>query len=122
MFELMMGVAYPVNDVEAAHTFYSEKLGIRETFGGDGKTWAAMRIGEKTLMLVAAAQSDARPGHGAGVLFTVRDLEGTVAELRKRGIEVGRVTRVPNGGRAAYFRDPDGNSLGLFEAPYGPVK
>jgi|SRR5581483_6638829 glyoxylase I family protein len=120
MFELMMGVAYPVHDVAAAHEFYSGKLGIRETFAGDGKTWAAMRVGEKTLMLVAAEHSGSKPGHGAGVMFTVRDLEGTIAELKKRGIDVKKSVQVPNGGRAAYFSDPDGNSLGIFEPPCGP--
>ena len=44
MFELMTGVAYPVHNVEASHEFYSGKLGIRETFAGDGKTWAALRV------------------------------------------------------------------------------
>lgn len=123
MFELMMGIAYPVKNVSAAHEFYSKKLGIRETFAGDGKTWAAMRVGEKTLMLVGPNKNwRARPGLGAGVMFTVRDLDGAIAELRERGINVSRVMEVPNGGRAAYFQDPDGNSLGVFEPPYGPVR
>jgi lactoylglutathione lyase len=122
MFELMMGVAYPVHDMAAAHEFYSGKLGIRETFAGDGKTWAAMRVGEKTLMLVSAHEFGSKPGHGAGVLFTVRDLDGTVAELRKRGVEVKKQMDVPNGGRAAYFYDPDGNSLGIFEPPHGKIR
>ena len=123
MFELMMGVAYPVKDVTAAHEFYSRKLGIRETFAGDGKTWAALRVGEKTLMLVATSDAfQAKPGYGAGVLFTVRDLDGTIEELRRREVQVSPVMNVPNGGRAAYFRDPDGNSLGIFEPPSGPVQ
>jgi len=122
MFELMMGVAYPVKDVEASHEFYSGKLGIRETFAGDGKSWAAMRVGEKTLMLVSADQLGNKPGYGAGVLFTVRDLDGVVAELRKLGIEVKQTMQVPNGGKAAYFLDPDGNSVGIFEPPRGPAR
>jgi lactoylglutathione lyase len=123
MFTTMMGVAYPVKDVSAAYEFYSEKLGIRETVSGDFSTWAAMRVGEKTLMLVAANAKlgGAKPGHGAGVLFGVRYLLGAVTELQRRGIQVSSVIDVPNGGRAAYFHDPDGNSLGVFEAAHGPV-
>jgi predicted enzyme related to lactoylglutathione lyase len=120
-FDLMMGVAYPVKNVEASYEFYSGKLGIRETFAGDGKTWAAMRVGEKMLMLVSAKELGAKPGFGAGAMFTVRDLDGAVAELKKRGITVKKTMKVPNGGRAAYFLDPDGNTVGMFEPPHGRV-
>src|SRR5262249_29786252 len=45
--------------------------------------------------------------------FEVADIEAEVAELRGRGVEVEGVTTLPTGIRRAFFKDPDGNIIGM---------
>ncbi len=54
---------------------------------------------------------------GKGVLIaSVSDLDGVVAEMKKRGVEfIKDVHSVCEGGYAADFRDPSGNILSMFE-------
>jgi predicted enzyme related to lactoylglutathione lyase len=59
---------------------------------------------------------DCRPGPGARLMFTVRNIEGTIEELKKRGVEVAAPIPAPGGQRVALFRDPDGNNLGLHQS------
>jgi predicted enzyme related to lactoylglutathione lyase len=55
--------------------------------------------------------------------FEVRDIEAEVADLRGRGVnfESYEMPKTTNGialmpaGRAAWFKDPDGNLIGLIE-------
>jgi len=47
--------------------------------------------------------------------FEVEDIEGEVAVLREGGIEVEGIMVLPSGLKRAFFRDPDGNVLGMRE-------
>jgi hypothetical protein len=61
--------------------------------------------------------------------FIVDDFDRTIAELRARGLALqdydlpyiktdNGVLVSPNAGRRAWFLEPDGNVLGLFEQPF----
>ena len=54
------------------------------------------------------------------------DIEGAVSSLRDRGVEFhdleygelsteGGIMEMPDGGRAAWFTDTEGNTIGVFE-------
>lgn len=63
---------------------------------------------------------DTRPFGMARIGFEVTDIEGTVADLRRRGVEpMSEIATVTSGhysgGRAVFFRDPDGIILELQE-------
>jgi glyoxylase I family protein len=47
--------------------------------------------------------------------FRVRDLDGMVAQLRERGIQVNVVSEVYPNGRFARLNDPEGNPIELWE-------
>jgi glyoxalase/bleomycin resistance protein/dioxygenase superfamily protein len=49
--------------------------------------------------------------------FEVEDIEGEVNELRGRGVEVEGIITLPNGVQRAFFKDPDGNVIGMRQLP-----
>jgi catechol 2,3-dioxygenase-like lactoylglutathione lyase family enzyme len=49
--------------------------------------------------------------------FEAEDIEGEVNELRGRGVEVEDIITLPNGVKRAFFKDPDGNVIGMRELP-----
>ncbi len=55
------------------------------------------------------------PGNGnARLCFSVSDVDETVEQLHTRGIQTSDI-RVKKNGRLAFFHDPDGNELCLWE-------
>jgi catechol 2,3-dioxygenase-like lactoylglutathione lyase family enzyme len=114
----------PVSDLDRARAFYSDVLGLElaEEIEGEALHY---RCGEGTWLEVFRARSGVGCGHTeAG--FGVTDIEEVVAALRERGVVfeeydlgAGVVTVagiVEMGGhKAAWFTDPDGNVIGIFE-------
>jgi hypothetical protein len=45
--------------------------------------------------------------------FEVEDIESEVNELRSRDVEVEGVITLPSGVKRAFFKDPDGNIIGM---------
>ena len=45
--------------------------------------------------------------------FEVDDIESEVAELRGKGVEVEGIVTLPSGIQRAFFKDPDGNIIGM---------
>jgi catechol 2,3-dioxygenase-like lactoylglutathione lyase family enzyme len=117
----------PAKDLERARRFYSEKLGlepIEERPGG-----LRYRCGGGSFGLFASA--GAASGTHTQMGWDVADIEATVATLRSRGVvfeeydlpglkTVNGIARIEGnypskgvGERAAWFRDSEGNLLGL---------
>ena len=80
------------------------------------------RVGDGTLFAISRSGGKATGAH-TQMAFTVPDLATEVAELRARGVTfeeykapqtVDGIARMP-AGRAAWFKDPDGNLIGLIE-------
>ena len=112
----------PVADLDAARAFWQDRLGFRALtenptailFGaGDGSAFAVTR------------SSGRASGNHTQLGFTVTDMDAEVADLKARGVTFeeydlpglrteGSIATTP-AGRAAWFRDPDGNLVGLIE-------
>jgi catechol 2,3-dioxygenase-like lactoylglutathione lyase family enzyme len=121
----------PAQDLERARSFYAEKLGlqpIEERPGG-----LRYRCGNSWFVLFTS--SGAPSGDHTQMGWEVDDLEATVEELRQRGVvfeeydvpglqTVNGIAEVAGhypsrGGRgekAAWFRDSEGNLLGIGQA------
>ena len=110
----------PTADVDRLLHFYSDVLGFdvaEETAGG-----VYLRAGDGTLFALTR-QSGRASGTHTQLGFRVRGIEAVVADLRSRGVamEEYEMPRTVDGiadvpvGRAAWFRDPDGNLIGLVE-------
>jgi catechol 2,3-dioxygenase-like lactoylglutathione lyase family enzyme len=118
----------PVQDLERARAFYAECLGLETVDERPGGLLYRVRSGEFALFL-----SGGRPsGDHTQMGFEVSDIAATVAELRARGVVFEDVdapglrtregiadvdgnypSKGARGERGAWFRDSEGNLLGL---------
>jgi len=114
----------PVTDVDRAVSFYTDKVGLElgERYDVPAENpMVRLRAGNGTVLVYKSV--------GAGesrhtlAAFVVDDIESAVAEMRDRGVafeeyEMGDI-RTENGiarignTAGAWFKDPDGNILGL---------
>lgn len=110
-------VFYYVADLERAVVFYRDVLGLRLL---SRDFVARFDINGVLFELVPATQERTVSGSGNGRLcLQVSDIRATVRQLRERGVEAGEVREVA-GGELAFFHDPDGNELCLWQyAPRG---
>ena len=114
----------PAQDLDRARAFYAEKLGLEPADERPGGLLYRMANGEFALFASAGAPS----GDHTQMGFEVDDLEATVAELRSRGvvfeeyeftrdgiadIEGNYPSKGASGERGAWFRDSEGNMLGI---------
>jgi catechol 2,3-dioxygenase-like lactoylglutathione lyase family enzyme len=120
LMERRVHTTLPTPDPERLRTFYEEVLGLVPYAERPGAI--LYRVGEGTLFAISRSGARATGGH-TQMAFTVPDVEEAVAELRSRGVvfeeyetprtEAG-IARLPVG-RAAWFKDPDGNLIGVLQ-------
>ena len=115
----------PVTDLDQAREFYSDKLGLKLVGDEEGES-LHYEGGEGTFLEIFRTRAGVAAGH-TEVGFEVDDIERVVAEMTAAGIEFeeydlgegmttqGGILKTP-GGNAAWFKDPEGNVLGLFES------
>jgi catechol 2,3-dioxygenase-like lactoylglutathione lyase family enzyme len=119
----------PAQDLERAKAFYAEKLGLEPDEERQGGLRYVCAGGEFALFESAGAASGGHTQMG----WEVEDIEATVSELRARGVEFeeynlpglrtrdgiaeieGNYPSKGSGERAAWFRDSEGNMLGIGE-------
>jgi catechol 2,3-dioxygenase-like lactoylglutathione lyase family enzyme len=110
-------VFYYVRDLDRAVAFYREVLGLRLV---SREFVARFDIDGVLFELVPATHERTIAGAGNGRLcLQVAHIRDTVQQLRERGVETGDVKEVA-GGLLAFFHDPDGNELCLWE--YAPAR
>src|SRR5918995_4079350 len=126
--ESKVAARIPVQDLHRAKTFYSEKLGLEPSEERPGGLLYRCRSGEFALFESAGAAS----GDHTQMAWEVEDIEATVERLRARGVvfekydlpglrTVNGIADVAGnypskggvGEKAAWFRDSEGNLLGL---------
>ena len=110
----------PTPDLERLRAFYEGILGLVPYAERPGVV--LYRVGEGSLFAISRSGSRATGGH-TQMAFTVPDIDAEVRELRRRGVvfedydsprtEDG-IARLPVG-RAAWFKDPDGNLIGVLQ-------
>ncbi len=103
-------------------TFYQKTLGLKPTM--KSKFYSEFAVpGGTTLGLHQAMGGQKtrgapkRKSAGWAVLLRVKDLEKTVAALRKKRVRCSRIETAPGGARFSRFMDPDGNPLTLVAFP-----
>jgi catechol 2,3-dioxygenase-like lactoylglutathione lyase family enzyme len=119
----------PAQDLERAKAFYAEKLGLEPDEERQGGLRYVCAGGEFALFESAGAASGGHTQMG----WEVEDVGATVSELRARGVEFeeydlpglrtrdgiaeieGNYPSKGSGERAAWFRDSEGNMLGIGE-------
>jgi catechol 2,3-dioxygenase-like lactoylglutathione lyase family enzyme len=115
----------PTRDLARARRWYAEKLGLDATEEREG----GLRYEGATGVFCLYASAGASDGSFTQMGFYVDDIETTVAELRARGVVFeeydgavngimdieGNYPSKGRGERAAWFRDCEGNMLGIAE-------
>ena len=115
----MVVATIPVSDLERSRAFYTETLGLTVLF--ENPASVRLRCGEASELSIFR-----RPGtetvHSLSH-FEVSDIAATVADLEAKGVEFLDYTEGPlittnhvaqiGPAFGAWFRDPDGNTLGL---------
>jgi catechol 2,3-dioxygenase-like lactoylglutathione lyase family enzyme len=119
----------PAQDLARARRFYAEKLGLKPSEERPGGLLYRCARGEFALFESAGSS----PGSFTQMAWEVDDIQATVAELRERGVTfeevdvpglrtvdgiaevAGNYPSKGSGERAAWFRDSEGNMLGVGE-------
>ncbi len=115
----------PTQDLARARRWYSEKLGLEPAEEREG----GLRYEGASGVFCLFASAGASDGSFTQMGFYVDDVEAAVAELRARGVVFedyegavngimdvrGNYPSKGRGERAAWFRDSEGNMLGLAE-------
>jgi catechol 2,3-dioxygenase-like lactoylglutathione lyase family enzyme len=118
----------PAQDLDRARAFYADRLGLEPVDERPGGLLYRVGSGEFVLFLSTGRSS----GDHTQMGFEVDDIEATVAELRSRGvvfedydapglrtrdgiadIEGNYPSKGASGERGAWFRDSEGNLLGV---------
>lgn len=124
--------SFAAKDIAAAKRFYGETLGIdvNELYGGQ---LLELRLRSDTRVLVYS-KDDFAPATYTVLNFPVPDVDATVDELRRNGVEMARfdgfhqdergIARPSSAGEGptiAWFRDPDGNILAIHSEEPPPA-
>ena len=123
----------PAQDLRRAKAFYAEKLGLEPTEEREGGLRYVCAAGEFALFESSGAAS----GDHTQMGWEVEDIDATVRELRARGVVFeeydipglktiegiadieGNYPSKGRGERGAWFRDSEGNMLGIGQPLHG---
>jgi len=103
-----------VSDLDASANWYGSKLGLIPDPRYNMPTWRQFNLPGITLSAIGLNLNAAGVGSGGAVsTFVANDITAARASLIEQGISVGPITDVGSGVLLCFFKDPDGNSLGL---------
>ena len=108
------------SDLGRAKAWYAEKLDLKPVEEREQALW--YETGSTRWLLYQSSFAGTNQATSAG--FQVEDVEATVAELRGRGVEfqeydfpdfktVDGVATTPDGAKAAWFTDSEGNIVSI---------
>jgi catechol 2,3-dioxygenase-like lactoylglutathione lyase family enzyme len=105
----------PVRDQDKAVAFYTEKLGFRivtdQPFSEEQR-WIELGIpGAETRLVLFKFDNSLQPGIQMNISFWTDDVEGTVRDLKAKGVKITKEPETADWGTAAAFQDVDGNSF-----------
>lgn len=105
----------PVRDQDKAVAFYTEKLGFRivtdQPFSEEQR-WIELGIpGAETRLVLFKFDNSLQPGMQMNITFWTDDVEGTVLDLKAKGVKITMEPKTADWGTAAAFQDIDGNSF-----------
>ena len=118
----------PTKDYDKARAFYEGKLGFE--FESLDKFALVMSVGGHMIRIVKI--QNFTPLQGTILGWEVQDIQGVASWLRDRGVTVEKypfvqdrdlgIWTTPTGDRVAWFKDPDGNILGISQHAHPAAK
>ena len=125
--EYKVAAAVAVSDMDRAREFYEGKLGL--LVGIDSGDNVQYQCGEGSVMHVFLSPDHAGKSTATLAGWGVEDIESVVDDLTGKGVVFGRydegsivtddkgIAMFDGNARVAYFKDPDGNTLSIAQAP-----
>ena len=120
-------IGIPVSDVDAAKTFYVDKVGFH--LDHDVQPGNGMRVvqltppGSPCSVVFGSGMPLGEPGTTKGLQLVVEDIDAVQAEMAGRGVPISDVQQLGpegmQGSRFAFFGDPDGNGWAVQEIKRG---
>jgi predicted enzyme related to lactoylglutathione lyase len=123
----------PAQDLGRAKAFYIEKVGLQVVEShflkaSDGRVGFTAGDGVNQLVLYPARVRSS--GEFTQAVLQVTDVRAVVEEMRRRGVEFQEydnqetrtdngIAHTPDGGEGAWFKDSEGNLIGVVSAPAG---
>jgi catechol 2,3-dioxygenase-like lactoylglutathione lyase family enzyme len=111
-------VSVPVDDQDAALTFYVEVLGftkLRDNPTPGGGRWIELAPGDPDVVITLEPAARGVSRGQIGIRFTTDDAEAAQAALRDAGVDTDEILRWPGVPPMFAFRDPDGNAFSITE-------
>jgi predicted enzyme related to lactoylglutathione lyase len=120
----MAHATLPAMDMKRATAFYTEKVGAQAGDTAEGASFFS--FGDSMFTIYPTPNPD-RGGH-TQMGLRVPDARAAVAELRSRGVvfeeydlpglkTVDGIADIGGGGAAAWFKDTEGNIIGVVQIP-----
>ena len=125
--------ALPAQDLARAKAFYIEKVGLQAVEShfleaSDGRV--GLTVGEGVNQLFVYPAQARSSGEFTQAVIQVTDVHASVEVMRGRGVESEEydtpetrtedgIVRTPNGGEGAWFKDTEGNLIGVVRAHFG---
>jgi len=122
--------ALPAQDLGRVKAFYAEKVGLQALQSGflearDGQVGLTVGDGVNRLFVYPARVRSS--GEFTQAVIRVTDVRAAVEEMRGRGVEFDEyntpetrtengIAQIPGGGEAAWFKDSEGNMVGVVPA------
>jgi catechol 2,3-dioxygenase-like lactoylglutathione lyase family enzyme len=114
-------VAVPVKNQDRAVEFYVDTLGFEKRLDapiGEGLRWIEVAPPGAGVSIALSPASDTSPaGVDSGIRLTTVDVDGEHDAMRQRGVDIDDVLRWPDVPAMFTFRDVDGNTFYVVEAP-----
>ena len=122
--EARFETSLPCSDLQRAKSFYADKLGLTPADEGAAGAFYVGRDGTRFILFPSSGSAS---GSHSQMGFMVADIAEEVGELQRRGVQFedydfagfDKATGIADAGgtRAAWFKDSEGNLLGLVEQP-----
>jgi predicted enzyme related to lactoylglutathione lyase len=112
----------PCSDLERAKSFYADKLGLTPASEQSAGAFYEGRDGTRFILFPSSGSAS---GSHSQMGFMVADIDAEVRDLKQRGVQFAqydfsgfdKTTSIADVGgvRAAWFKDSEGNLLGLVQ-------
>lgn len=120
-----VGAVVAVSDMELARDFYEKRLGLTAQ-GDDPDGGRTYQCGGQTALHIFPSAADAAKSNATVAAWSVDDVEAVVDDLTANGVSFERYDQPPittdkkgiavlGASKGAWFKDPDGNTLGLLQ-------
>jgi catechol 2,3-dioxygenase-like lactoylglutathione lyase family enzyme len=107
------------SEPEKLRAFLRDKLGFSATDVGDG--WLIFDLPEADMGCHPADPKGGAPSGTHDISFYTDDIEGTVAELKARGVEFSGPVTDQGYGLVTHFKVPGGFEVQLYQPRYSKV-